>query len=102
MIQRELIKIIKKLQGLEKKEAKSLKEEIDKIIENNINDTDKIEKYFDDLLSLAYFDYKLINETFTKLINYTNTINPEISEFYLKKYLEIIGRNTKIKSRRYM
>lgn len=50
----------------------------------------EVEKIFDELLDIAYWDSKIIKPYFYQLINYYKNINSELTKNYEKYYIDMM------------
>lgn len=50
----------------------------------------EVEKIFDELLYIAYWDSEIIKPYFYQLINYYKNINSELTKNYEKYYIDMV------------
>ena len=87
----ELKEPMAELNNMQLRQLEFIKNEINYIISNNIEDEKKIEKTFDVLVDLLYWFGEEIEAPYFELVKYSKNINMDIANDYEKIYIEIIN-----------
>lgn len=77
------------IEKLQKENLLFLKSRIKYIIENKITDIKEIEIILNQLLDIAYWDYKSVRKDFNKIINYYKKVDTKKAKFYQDYYIKI-------------
>ena len=74
---------------MQKMRAQIIENDVNQIISNNNKDINLIDKVFDKLVDILYYDYTLIEQSYLNLVNYCKNVDEDIAEFYYQEYLKI-------------
>lgn len=80
----EIKSILEPLHSLMREQLPFLESEVEAIISRKETDSNTIGRCLDTMLS--YTDHGMAIDSFMKLLDYYNTVDPESAAFYLKRY----------------
>ena len=87
----ELKEPLKQLNDMQKMRAQIIENDVNQIISSNNKDINLIDKVFDKLVDILYYDYTLIEQSYLNLVNYCKNVDEDIADFYYQEYLKIIN-----------
>lgn len=87
----ELKEPLKQLNDIQKMKVQIIENDVNQIILNNNKDINLIDKVFDKLIDILFYDYTLIEQSYLNLVNYCKNVDKDIADFYYQEYLKIVN-----------